>query len=83
MGTMKVKLLAFGIAMEIIQARSMEFQIHPGETIASLKEKLLVRYPEFSKLKTLSLAVGENYQEDSFALSDEDEVAIIPPVSGG
>ncbi len=80
---MKVKLLAFGIAKEIIQARSTEFPIQPGETVASLKEKLLHKYPDFSKLKVLSLAVGENYQEDTYVLSDEDEVAIIPPVSGG
>ena len=41
------------------------------------------RYPEFAKLKSLSFAVGENYQDDSYALHENDEVVIIPPVSGG
>jgi molybdopterin converting factor small subunit len=31
----------------------------------------------------LAFAVGEEYQTDSYALTENDEVVIIPPVSGG
>ncbi|HWA33257.1 MAG TPA: MoaD/ThiS family protein [Cyclobacteriaceae bacterium] len=80
---MKVNLLAFGIAREILKTKTLEFDVQSGDTIAVLKEKLLKQHPELGKLKSLSFAVGENYQPDTFKLSDKDEVAIIPPVSGG
>lgn len=81
---MKIKLLAFGIAKDILKAQKMEVSI-PQEAvnIHHLKEYLLSNYPEFSKLRSLSLAVNDEYQEDDFSLNDRDEVVIIPPVSGG
>ncbi len=79
---MKITLVAYGIAKEIIACKQLEFEM-PGETIAALKQNLFERYPEFSKLQSLAFAVGENYQEDSYRLTDGDEVVIIPPVSGG
>jgi molybdopterin converting factor subunit 1 len=80
---MKVNLLAFGIAREILKTKTLELDVQSGATIAILKERLLKQYPDLGKLKSLSFAVGENYQQDSYELSDKDEVAIIPPVSGG
>ena len=80
---MKINLIAFGIAKDILQSKRMEFEMTEGDTISSLKEKLFQQYPDFSKLKSLSFAVGENYEEDSYPLHDEDEIVIIPPVSGG
>ncbi|MBK5279738.1 MAG: MoaD/ThiS family protein [Bacteroidia bacterium] len=80
---MKITLIAFGIAKDILQSKQLEFELAPGDTISSLKQKLFQRYPEFLKLNSLSFAVGENYQEDSHGLQENDEVVIIPPVSGG
>jgi molybdopterin synthase sulfur carrier subunit len=80
---MKINLLAFGIAREIMKSKRLQLNIDSGSTIASLKQQLLQQYPGLTTLKSLSFAVGENYQEDVFELSDNDEVAIIPPVSGG
>ncbi len=80
---MKINLIAFGIAKDILKAKQLEFKVKPGDTISALKQKLFESYPDFSKLKSLSFAVGENYQEDSYLLSENDEVVIIPPVSGG
>ncbi len=80
---MKIKLVAFGIAKDILSAKQMEFELSTGATIASLKQNLFERYPEFAKLRSLAFAVGENYQEDSHTLHENDEVVIIPPVSGG
>ena len=80
---MKINLIAFGIAKDILQSKQLEFELASGDTILSLKQKLFQRYPDFSKLKSLSFAVGENYQEDSFVLHENDEAVILPPVSGG
>ncbi|NOT74061.1 MAG: MoaD/ThiS family protein [Cyclobacteriaceae bacterium] len=80
---MKITLIAFGIAKDILHSKKSEVEIPDGASILSLKQRILHQYPEFSKLKSLSFAVGENYQEDSYQLNENDEVVIIPPVSGG
>jgi molybdopterin converting factor small subunit len=80
---MKIKVIAFGVAKDILQAKQIELELNPGDTLSSLRQILLQRHPEFAKLKSLSFAVGVNYQDDSYALSENDEIVIIPPVSGG
>lgn len=80
---MKVKLIAYGIAKEIIGARQVEFNLDGHASIAELKINLTSQYPEFASLKSLSFAVGDEYREEIYKLKDGDEVAIIPPVSGG
>src|SRR5258708_38234009 len=61
---MKINLIAFGIAKDILQSKQLEFELAEGDTISSLKKKLFQQYPEFSKLKSLSFAVGESYEGD-------------------
>ncbi len=80
---MKIKVIAFGIAKDIVQAKQLDVELNPSDTIAALRQVLTERHPEFTKLKSLSFAVGVNYQTDSFHLHENDEVSIIPPVSGG
>jgi molybdopterin converting factor small subunit len=80
---MKINLIAYGIAKDILQSKQLEYELKPGDTISALKQNLFQRYPEFSKLKSLAFAVGEDYQADTYGLQEDDEVVIIPPVSGG
>lgn len=80
---MKIQLVAFGIAKDILQTRNLEIELSEGGTIRTLKHELFRKYPDFSGLKSLSFAVGENYQDDAYTLHENDEVVIIPPVSGG
>ena len=44
---------------------------------------LVHQFPELASLRSLSFAVGEDYQEDNYVLREGDEVVVIPPVSGG
>jgi len=80
---MKINLVAFGIAKDIVGSNQLELNVDGVQNLGDLKAQLCERFPEFQKLRSLSLAVNESYQEDSFALSENDEVVIIPPVSGG
>jgi molybdopterin converting factor subunit 1 len=80
---MKINLVAFGIARDILKDSNITFEINKGKTIGDLKNALTKQYPEFEKLASLRFAVDEDYQEDDFELSEENEVVIIPPVSGG
>ena len=80
---MKIELLAFGIAKDIVAGNSTVLEIADGLTVGGLKEKLFEEYPAFKKLKSLSIAVNAEYRSDDFPLSTEDEIVLIPPVSGG
>lgn len=80
---MKIRLTAFGIAKDILQSRNVEIELGEGDNIRTLKQILFKKYPDFSSLKSISFAVGENYQDDSYTLHENDEVVIIPPVAGG
>lgn len=79
---MRVTLVAYGIAREILNAREKSLQWEGGN-IAALKTHLITAYPRLGALAKLSFAVGEEYRDDAFNLSEGDEVVIIPPVSGG
>jgi molybdopterin synthase sulfur carrier subunit len=80
---MKLRLLAFGIAKDILQGRSVDYDLAEGNTIAALKASLSTEHVEFRNLTSISFAVHEEYVQDSYILHDNDEVVIIPPVSGG
>ena len=80
---MKIKLVAYGIAKDILKSKEKIWDIDRVETIQGLKHRLLAEYPAFTNLSKLSFAVGEEYRDDSFLLKEGDEVVIIPPVSGG
>jgi len=80
---MDVKLAAFGIAKEILNSSSLNFPLEGEHSIGSLKQALIAKYPAFEKLKRLRFAVNEDYQADSYFIQPNDEVVIIPPVSGG
>ena len=60
--------------------------VHPAEnihTVGELKHWMKQKYPQLQKLTSLAVAVDSEYAEDDQSLGDENEVAIIPPVSGG
>lgn len=80
---MKIDILAFGIAKDIIKSRSLMMELPEGGTVGELKNKLTNQFPDFQKLKSLAIAVNTEYRSDDFSLSENDEVVIIPPVSGG
>ena len=83
--TSQMDLLFFGIAKDIVGTSQLEmdFGEESPNSVADLKLALKKRYPEFSKLSSLAIAVNSEYAEDNVELKSNDEVAIIPPVSGG
>jgi len=80
---MKVKILAFGIAKDIVGGQSGEMDFSEQATISEVKEALVQSYPAFEQLRKFSIAVNEAYREDDYVISEGDELVIIPPVSGG
>ena len=81
---MKVNVLFFASCREITGTREVELEVDEGTTVAHLKEHLLQRYPALAGLSSsLSAAVNAEYSSDAAILSEGDEVAFLPPVSGG
>jgi molybdopterin converting factor subunit 1 len=80
---MQLKVLAFGIARDIMGQLNIDVSLHEKATVADLKEKLIEDYPEFQRLASLRVAVNAEYASDGDVLNPNDEVVIIPPVSGG
>ena len=55
-----------------------------GATVADAALELLRLHPTVaSDTARLMIAVNEEYQEHDYPLNEQDEVAFIPPVSGG
>ncbi|MEC1522001.1 molybdopterin converting factor subunit 1 [Neobacillus niacini] len=53
-----------------------------GKTVGELKVELAGSY-NLPKLDTVMTAVNEEFAQDDEVIQDGDEIAFIPPVSGG
>ena len=80
---MKVSVVAFGIARDIIGSSKLQMEVNSNDTIGAVKDQLLGQFSKFKELASLSFAVNEEYRDDSYTLNENDEIVIIPPVSGG
>ena len=79
---MKVSVLAFGIAKDIFGGSSIDVELSGG-TAGNLKQSLEERYPRLKQLASYMVAVNNEYAEDRLVINERDEIAVIPPVSGG
>jgi molybdopterin converting factor subunit 1 len=79
---MVVKIKAFGISRDIIGNRELAFELN-GTSVGDLRNTLGTQYPDLKKLNSLFIAVNQEYASDEVRLSETDEIALIPPVSGG
>lgn len=80
---MKLEVLAFGITRDILHTSKLALEIPGSPTVLTLKEFLYSEFPQMKALKSLAVAVNNSYATDDQVLSDSDEIALIPPVSGG
>lgn len=73
---------AFGVTKDLLGGREVMIEVE-GHTVADLKQFLLKKYPQLTGLRSLFIAVNSHYGEDDLLLDEGDEIALIPPVSGG
>lgn len=78
----KYVIKAFGITKDILGARETVFETD-GRTVGSLRAALKRRYPSLVDIRSLMIAVNNTYAEDDQSIGESDEIALIPPVSGG
>lgn len=80
---MEIKLLAFGIVKEIFNVDFLSLSLSERSTVAVLRNTLERRFPPIKKLASYMIAVNNEYAGEDVILKSQDEIAIIPPVSGG
>jgi len=67
-----------------VGSRQLDLDIPSGATVNDLLERLESRYPGFRRYRSILLmSVNEEYVDRHAVISDGDEVALFPPVSGG
>ncbi|MCB0373160.1 MAG: MoaD/ThiS family protein [Muricauda sp.] len=82
-------ILLFGIAKDIVGSPTLSVPTSSitgkkiPNTVGELKTFLSNTYPELNKLSSMAVAVNHNYAEDHETINSYDEIALIPPVSGG
>jgi molybdopterin converting factor subunit 1 len=78
-----MKVLAFGIVKEIFSNSMVDIDLKDGTTIDTLKTLLEEKYPRLNQLGSYMIAVNNEYAPITEVIHEGDEVAVIPPVSGG
>ncbi len=79
-----IRVRLFGRVKEIVGADAIDLPAGPGETTGTVLKSLIGRYPPLAPWRDyLRVAVNHEYAPEERTVSPGDEVAIIPPVSGG
>lgn len=78
----RVKL--FARARELAESDVLSVELPDNATVGTLRQVLTQEHPKLAGLLTRSaLAVDNDFADDATPLSNDSEVALIPPVSGG
>jgi molybdopterin converting factor subunit 1 len=81
---MKVSVRYFAAHRDITGRSEEQLELEPGATVSIAWELLVARYPRLGGYSgRLLYAVNQEYSTLATELHDGDEVAFIPPVSGG
>lgn len=81
---MRVTLLAFGILRDRLGSSTGPLELPAGSTVRDLLDRCRGLVPEnAAPWASIAVAVNQEYVQTSHPLADGDEVALLPPVSGG
>ena len=81
---MRIKVLFFGRLKEIVGCAEDEVEIGENERLADLLARYGARHAEAGRLRgSLVAAVNQEFAPWESRLRNGDEVAFLPPVSGG
>jgi molybdopterin converting factor subunit 1 len=80
----RVTVRLFARLRDIVGAAEVPRDVPPGATIGSLWRQLVAEFPELAGYeRSISSAVNADYARMDQPLGEGDEVAFLPPVSGG
>ena len=80
----RVRVLFLGPAKELTGRNEVVLTLPEGASVATAISKLLREFPKLEdRLTHYRFAINSDYADENTLLKDGDELALIPPVSGG
>ena len=74
----------FARLRELVGAGELDREVPPGATVRTVWDDLVREYPQIAPYaESMSCAVNVDYARMTTTVSDGDDVAFLPPVSGG
>jgi molybdopterin converting factor subunit 1 len=81
---MRIKVRLFAILRDLAGEGEMMLSLEHGASVHVAMETLAAKYPRLAPhLPRVATAVNQAYVKSAEPLRDGDELALIPPVSGG
>lgn len=81
---MKIRIRLFASFREAVGGGTLNWDAPEGETVSDVVAALRAAYPGLGPASERALlAVNQEYVGAEYRLRDGDELALIPPVSGG
>jgi molybdopterin synthase catalytic subunit len=80
----QIRVCYFAVLRELVGLREEEIEVAEGSDIAELLRVLVQRYPSLGSIVgRVAIARNHQYAESHVVLREGDEIALLPPVSGG
>ena len=81
---MLVTVKCFAWARDVTGEDEIELEVPESGTVKALRASLAQKFPPFSeKMESIAVSVNQEFAGDSHAVAAGDELALIPPISGG
>jgi len=81
---MRVRVLFFGVLKDLVGKSSDSLDLPDGALVRDVVAHYLAEFPPTKEsMASLAVAVNQEYAGPETALKSDDEVALLPPVSGG
>jgi molybdopterin converting factor subunit 1 len=81
---MRIRVLFFGVIRDIVGLREDSLDVADGARLGTILENYASRFPRLSDMSaSIVLALNQQFSSATAVVADGDEVALLPPVSGG
>jgi MoaE-MoaD fusion protein len=81
---MLIRVLFFGALADVAGTKTKSVELNDGATVADLLRLIVEREPQMARYAgSIAVSVNQEYALRNLALHQDDEVGLLPPVSGG
>lgn len=81
---MLIKVKCFAWAYEVTGSEEIEIEIKESGKVSDLRESLSQQFPEFlGRMESIAVSINQEFAGEGSIISASDEIALIPPISGG
>jgi molybdopterin converting factor subunit 1 len=82
--TMKIKVKFFALARDLAGTGETSLDLPASSTTEAAVSQIVAAYPNLASIRPrLAIALNQSYVRENQSLREGDEIALIPPVSGG